>query len=80
MTEDEARTAIMDAWRHFPKPEKSSDLRVTAFCYRMAAEYSFRCTGERYDVVRSWVAQWQRSERADPRSPLRRSRQRRDGP
>ena len=57
MTEDEARTAILQEWQRVKLRDKFNDGCVAAFCQRMAAEYNFNCKGDRVELIRRWVDQ-----------------------
>jgi hypothetical protein len=55
MTQDEAKAEILRAWRALPADERRTDHQAAAFAMKLAGEYRFRCSGDRYQVIKGWL-------------------------
>ena len=57
VNKEEALHAILAEWRRLPEPERQTEVQLVAFAMGVAnnPEYSFRCSGDRYQVVMAYM-------------------------
>ena len=58
MKQEEALRAILAEWRRLPESERKTEAQLVAFAMGMAnnPDYSFRCSGERYQHVMGYMS------------------------
>jgi hypothetical protein len=55
MTQDEARRLVLTDWRALPKEKRESNTDRLLFAMKAADKYLFKCSGEPYQTVMSWL-------------------------
>jgi hypothetical protein len=57
MKKEDALQAILAAWRSLPEGERQTESQLVAFAMKTAhdPEYSFRCSGDRYQHVMGYL-------------------------
>jgi hypothetical protein len=56
MKQDEAKSAIVDAWLRLPTQERATEHQASVFALKKAQECSFRYKGDRYQIIMSWLS------------------------
>jgi hypothetical protein len=52
----EARATIINDWLALPPEERGSEHKVAVFAMKAMSKYKFRCAGDRYQLIKSWLA------------------------
>ncbi len=52
MTQEQAKSIILDRWREIPANERSAESQAADFAMRVKGEFSFRCKGDIYQVLK----------------------------
>lgn len=55
LTHDEARRRILADWRALPEEKRGSNTDRLLFAMKAAENYLFKCSGEPYQTVMSWL-------------------------
>ncbi|MDB5407708.1 MAG: hypothetical protein JWL84_2620 [Rhodospirillales bacterium] len=55
MTRTEARATIIVEWFALPPEERGSEHQAAVFAMKAMAKYDFRCAGDRYQIIKSWL-------------------------
>jgi hypothetical protein len=55
MTQDEARRLVLADWRALPAKKRGSNTDRLLFAMKAAEKYLFKCSGEPYQTVMSWL-------------------------
>jgi Arc/MetJ-type ribon-helix-helix transcriptional regulator len=55
MTQDEARRLVLADWRALPEKKRGSNTDRLLFAMKAAEKYLFKCSGEPYQTVMSWL-------------------------
>lgn len=55
MLKEDAKAAALKAWRALPAERRQSEQDAAMFAMRIKDDYRFRCSGDRYQVVKGWL-------------------------
>lgn len=71
MKQDDARKEIFGIWDNWNKPEDKFGAHFGLFFHswlqnNKAHLMSFRCAGDKYQVINAWVKHWQREHSDEP--------------
>lgn len=54
-TQVDAKREILGRWRALPSSERRTEQQAAVFAMGVAHEYNFRCSGDRYQVIKGWL-------------------------
>jgi hypothetical protein len=55
MTQEEARRLVLADWRALPEEKRMSNADRLIFAMQAAQKYPFKCSGDQYQIVMSWL-------------------------
>lgn len=55
MTRTQARAAIIAEWLALPPEERRNEHQAAIFAMKAMRKYGFRCVGDRYQLIKSWL-------------------------
>lgn len=63
LTQEMARRRIEAEWHALPPERRADDAEFVIFAMQMKDKHAFRCSGDRYQVVKGWLFALRESER-----------------
>jgi hypothetical protein len=55
MKKDEAMRQVVAQWLALPPAERATEAQAAQFAMRIKDDYQFRCSGDRYQVIKGWL-------------------------
>jgi hypothetical protein len=66
MKQEDARAAVIREWMGLPFNERQTESQAALFAMQMKDRYVFKCSGDRYQVIKGWL---QRHLSTTPKAP-----------
>jgi hypothetical protein len=55
MKKEEAERQVVRRWLALPPAERATETQAAQFAMRMKDEYQFKCSPDRYQVIKGWL-------------------------